>query len=102
MDTLVQSVKNFSEQEFLKFIKSLKGQPKKKELLKAIYHSEEEKPDFDTIAKSIGYKTSQRAFFTLKHRLIKDIINYRLHQPANEIVKTENRIHELRILLYSK
>lgn len=102
MDLLIQSVKNFTEQEFQQFLKTLRGQPKKRDLLKAIYHSKSEQVNLEKIAETLGYKSSKIAFFTLKHRLTKDLIEYRLHDRENEIVSTENRIHELRVLLYSK
>jgi hypothetical protein len=102
MDLLAQSVKNLTTNEYNKFLKLLVGQQKKKDLLTAIFNCNDDEIDYYKLAEELGYKKSKVAFFTLKHRLTKDIVEYKLRYSENEIVKIESRIHELRILLYSK
>lgn len=102
MSTSTSIVRNLSDEDFQGLLKTYKNQPKKKALLKAFRASQSDMEDLYERAKSYGYEANKGAFLTLKHRLLSEIVAYKKANLSNEIVQTENRIHALRMILYSK
>ena len=93
---------NLSEEDFQRLLKNYRNQPKKKALLKAIRSVNSENEEFDKIAMNLGYSSTKGSFSTLKHRLLRDIVEFKKQEASNDLIKTENRIHALRMILYSK
>ena len=102
MATSPSIVRNLSEEDFQNLMKIYKSQPKKRALLKAFRASVSDKEDLFEKAKIFGYDANKGAYLTLKHRLLSEILAYKKANFSNEIVQTENRIHALRMILYSK
>jgi len=102
MDWLITSVRNLSKPDYQKLIRDLRDQPKKVKLLQRVSERKNEQPDYESLARELGYDSTLSAFYTLKHRLTRDLLEFRVNMGKNEIVKVENRIHNLRVLLYSR
>lgn len=102
MDLLIDTAKNLSDLERNQLLKTLKDQPKKKELLLLIFDPSTSILDTASVAKKLGYSSPAGAFFTLKHRLTKDVLEFKKNSSKNQITEIENRIHGLRSLLYSR
>lgn len=99
MDLLSLSVKNLQQDDFQQLMKKLKSNNQKVRLLAAIKSSRDLK--YEKIIKDLGYQGNVSAFYTLKHRLLEDILEFRLHHGKNAIIQTKERIENLRVLLYS-
>lgn len=102
MQTTLVVIRNLSEDCFLSLLKKYRNQPKKRALLKAFRTLDVDTEDFDKIALDLGYQSTKGAFLTLKHRLLRDIVDFKKLELSNKLIKTENRIHTLRMILYSK
>jgi hypothetical protein len=102
MDPLTLSVHNLTDTEFNFLKRQLKDQPRKMHLLIAVRKSKGNSVDYEALTEYLGYTKHRNAFYTLKHRLGKDLVDYRLSIGRNEYVKTKERIQGLRSLLYSR
>lgn len=102
MDFLIDTAKNLSELERNQLLKLVKDQPKKKELLQLVFNPNASTLSTEHVAKKLGYSSASGAFFTLKHRLTKDLLEFKKKSSKNQITDIENRIYGLRSLLYSR
>lgn len=102
MDPLTISVLNLSEQEYQVLMRRFKDQPRKQELLNAVRREGSYAVDYNELSEHLGYGRKKSALYTLKHRLTKDLVDFRLSSGKNEFILTKERIQGLRSLLYSK
>jgi len=102
MDPLTISVLNLSDQEYQTLIRRFKDQPRKQDLLNAIRREGSYTVDYNDLSDRLGYGRKKSALYTLKHRLTKDLVDFRLSTGKNEFILTKERIQGLRSLLYSK
>ena len=99
-DHLIVSIKNLTDREFLRLQKELKTNPRKLTLLN--YIREHDIKDYEDVIHALEYNENRNSFYALKHRLLKDLVDYKLEAGKTDIVKTKERIENLRILLFSR
>jgi hypothetical protein len=102
MDPLTISVLNLSEAEYNLLLRRFRDQPRKQELLAAVREEGSYHVDYNELSDRLGYGAKKSALYTLKHRLTKDLVDFRLNAEKNEFILTKERIQSLRSLLYSK
>jgi len=102
MDPLTISILNLRDTEYQLLVKRFNGQPRKQELLLAVRQEGSYDVDYNELSDRLGYGKKKSALYTLKHRLTKDLVDFRLEVSKNEFILTQERIQGLRSLLYSK
>jgi len=99
MDPLALYIQSLSEKEFLLIQKTLKKTPRKMELVRLLRNNS---APGDGDMQKMGYGNGKNAYYTLKHRLLQDIISFRHSLGKNEFILLKERVDNLRILLYSR
>lgn len=101
MENLQLALKRMTGYELKLFKKKLRGNPQKMRIVNYIISNDE--VNEAGLFQVLGYDALQKSsFYTLKHRLLRDIKEFTLSRHSNEITHWQQRISNLRNLLYSQ
>lgn len=100
MDYLVSAIQKLSQRERSFLLKTIKTQPMKIKLYQLVL----ENPSINNVDLNdkLLYKDKFINLYTLKNRLLDDIIECKLTIEKNSVVTTRERIQSLRMLVYLK
>ncbi len=100
MDYLVSAIQKLSLKERAFLLKTIKSQPMKIKLYQSIL----ENPSINNaeLNEKLLYKDKFINLYTLKNRLLDDIIECKLTIEKNSVITTRERIQNLRMLVYLK
>lgn len=100
MDYLSSAIQNLSPKENALLLQKIKTQKIKYQLFSEL----SKQPDIDNknLATVLNYTDGLTNLYTLKNRLLDDIISVKIELSKNEVVKVKEKIQNLRLLVYSK
>lgn len=99
MDDLIEIIHQLSPGELSALKKEMKGDKQKLKLLEYLLTNDE--IINDEIIEVLNYQNNKNAYYTFKHRLLQEIIAFKLRTGKNKVVKIKEEITNLRTLLYS-
>lgn len=100
MDILLSIVKSLSPEEVTLLGKKFSKFPVKDKLVNTII--KKQSCDLEQLIYLMDYEENRQAFYTLKHRVVEDIIDLKLQIKKNKVVDVREKIEKLRLLLYSQ
>ena len=100
MDYLSSAIQNLSVKEKTLLVQKISTQKIKYQLFMEM----SKHPDIDNkeLANNLNYNDGLNNLYTLKNRLLDDIISVKIELSKNEVVKVKEKIQNLRLLVYSK
>lgn len=100
MDYLSSAIQNLSAKEKNLLLQRINTQKIKHQLFNEINLQ----PDIDNkhLASNLNYTDGLTNLYTLKNRLLDDIISVKIELSKNEVTKVKEKIQNLRLLVYSK
>jgi hypothetical protein len=100
MDYLTSAIQNLSPKETVLLQQKIKNQKVKQQLLQIIQHN----PDIDNkdLGTQLNYHDNLTNLYTLKNRLLDDIISSKIELSKNEVIRVKEKIQNIRLLVYSK
>lgn len=99
MDDLIEIVHQLSTVEIAQLKKELKADKQKLKLLEYLLVTDEIQNE--EIIEVLNYQNNKSAYYTFKHRLLHDIIQFKFNVGKNKVIKLREEIDNLRSLLYS-
>lgn len=99
MDDLIEIIHQLSPVELSLLKKEMKSDKQKLKLLEYLLTNDE--INNDEIIEVLNYHNNKNAYYTFKHRLLQDIIQFKLRTGKNKVTKIKEEINSLRTLLYS-
>ncbi len=99
MDDLIEIIHQLSPIELSLLKKEMKGDKQKLKLLEYLLANDE--INNDEIIEVLNYHNNKNAYYTFKHRLLQEIITFKLKTGKNKVIKIKEEINNLRTLLYS-
>lgn len=99
MDDLIEIVHQLSTVEIAQLKKELKTDKQKLKLLEYLLVTDDIQND--EIIEVLNYQNNKSAYYTFKHRLLHDIIQFKFNVGKNKVIKLREEIDNLRSLLYS-
>lgn len=100
MDQFLSIVQSLSQQEILHYQKRVGTDSIKWRMLELAL--EIDTRNLNDLVRKLNYQKNKSAFYTLKHRLIDDLVQLKLELGSNIITETEQMVGNLRILLFSQ
>jgi hypothetical protein len=100
MDYLVQVIHNLTPKEKATIVKQISSQKMKRSLFDAI----DKDPEIDNykLLEALNYKENISSLYTLKNRLLDDIISIKVESEKNTLIITKEKVQNLRPLVYSR
>jgi len=102
MDKIQSMVLKLTRDDLIQLRFYLWKQNKKVQSLNLLLKQPTNRIKYEEIAFWLRYYIRSKAFYTLKHRFNKDILDFKVLTIKNEIYSIEDLIKNLRLLLYSK
>lgn len=100
MDYLTSAIQNLSAKENVLLQQKIKNQKIKQQLLSIIQQNPEiENKELGT---QLNYIDNLTNLYTLKNRLLDDIISTKIELSKNEVIRVKEKIQNIRLLVYSK
>jgi hypothetical protein len=99
MDDLIEIIHRLSDQELMQLRKELKSDKQKIKLLEYLLQTDDIQNE--EIIRVLNYQNNKSAYYTFKHRLLHDIIQFKFDSGKNKVIKLKEEINNLRTLLYS-
>lgn len=100
MDYLSSAIQNLSAKENILLQQKIKNQKIKHHLFDIL--NQQPETDNKQLANHLNYHDNLTNLYTLKNRLLDDIISVKIELSKNEVVKVKEKIQNLRLLVYSK
>ncbi len=100
MDYLIKALQNLTAKESYLLRNKIRKQEKKTKLLKAV--QDQKLFSNKELSKAISYGDNLTNLYTLKSRLLEDIISVKLELNRNEKLEAKEMVQNLRLFLYSK
>lgn len=100
MEILITTLQALKPEEIAQLKKKYDDYPVKRKLINQVI---KQKPtDLEELINFMNYENKRQAFYTLKHRIIEDIIDLKVELKRNKLVELKQKIGNLRLLLYSE
>lgn len=99
MNDLIEIIHLLSPLELSVLKKEMKGDKQKLKLLEYLLANDE--INNDEIIEVLNYQNNKNAYYTFKHRIIQEIITFKMKTGKNKVIKIREEINNLRTLLYS-
>lgn len=101
MELIYELLNKMRAAEVLKLKKRLGEQKTKIRFIDAVSNYKKDIDNLELLT-DLGYEDNRQAFYTLKHRLLEDILSQKLEQGKSPITDVQEKANNLRVLLYSE